>query len=128
MSIFFSMKDAQQKVDATHFASTIRALSNRAGVSLDELSLALGEEKGYVSRQLKRKTLSLALLFGLSLHLQENLFAPFLSQMPTHLNPTMAEKALHQQIVGLQQQIAALQQQLATAERERDLLKEVIKR
>ena len=119
MSKIFSIKDAEKKIEEAAIATLVKHHIKENKQGLNNLSRLVGKPQGYVSQQLKRKNASLPLLYALSLHLNVNLFEPFVALLPENISPTRKEKQLQQQILDLQKQ-------LDDVKKERDLLEKIV--
>jgi len=119
MSSGFSITASEQKIQESSFATVVKYYSKERGKSLNQLSRLLGKEPNYVSQKLQSKTISLPLVYGLSIHLQVNLIELFQNLLPENIRPTHKENEL-------QLQIEDLQQQLAEVKKERDLLEKIV--
>jgi hypothetical protein len=119
MSLAFSFADAEKKIGEIEVDKYVRYLMVEHKQSMQKLSVLMGKEEGFIKKQIKRKHISLPLLYALTIHLKVNMFEPFINLLPDNLRATQRETAL-------QNEIAALQQQLADVSKERDLLEKIV--
>ncbi len=119
MSLAFSYKDAEQKLAEIDLNKTVRYVVKSKQQNLQKLSRLLGQEEDFARKQLRRKSVSLPLLYALSVHLKVNLFEPFLNLLPEGVRSTGREAAL-------QEEIEALKKQLAEVMKERDMLEKIV--
>lgn len=118
MSLAFSYTDAEQKLDEWQADETVRHLLAEHQMSMQEVSALIGSKESFIKHQLKRKTISLPLLYALTVHLKKNLFEPLLLLLPEHLQGTRREAALQAEIDQLKTELAAIT-------KERDLYEKV---
>lgn len=113
-----SHKKAQELVGQLQFSPLVYKKMAEHNTSPMKLSLDIGQNRGYLYRQLKYNNQSAAILLALSAHLQTNLFEPYVKLLPEELQTTQREK-------DLQAQINTLQQQIAELTKERDIYKTI---
>lgn len=113
-----SHKKAQELVEQLNFSALVYNKMTAHNTSPMELSIDLGQHRGYLYRQLKYNNQSAAIILALSEHLQTNLFEPYVKLLSEELQITQREKDLQAHITTLQQQIAELT-------KERDIYKTI---
>ena len=118
MSLAFSYTDAEQKLADWPVDKTVRHLLAEHKLSMQEVSELIGKNESFIKQQLRRKTISLPLLYALTIHLKKNMFEPLLSLLPEHLQGTRREAALQAEIDGLKAELAAMT-------KERDIYRDV---
>jgi len=114
-----SIRDVEKQIISNNLPLLIRHNAKQNRMSLKKLSTMLGKTPNYMSQQVNRKNISVAVLLALSTYFNKNLFEPIQNHLPDDIRATAQEKALQQQIVDLQKQLADVQ-------KERDLLKEIV--
>ena len=99
----------------------LKILSAEKKQSLTKLSLNLGMKKNFLNQKKRKHDFTCAELMALSNYLDTNLFEWFSDRLPANIRPTKKELLLQQQVLDLEKKFLEL-------EKERNWLKEVVKR
>ncbi len=119
MSILFNHINIKPSLGLLNLPLTVRTRVKEMNTNLRQLSINMGRSVNYLHKQLHNNDQPISVLILLSLHLQTNLFEPYLTLLPASISATAKERELQNQVI-------ALQAELQDVKKERDIYKAVV--